>query len=72
MRYADKCGGNGQATEDNIIVRMRFVCRIIKVTNTKSEYAMATMIIRNSSMLRYRYIVCVVRTVPVHGIIKLP
>jgi ribulose bisphosphate carboxylase small subunit len=33
-----KCGRVGQATEDNIIQRMRNACWITKVTNTHSEY----------------------------------
>ena len=28
----------GQATDDNIIGRMRFACRITKATDTQSEY----------------------------------
>jgi hypothetical protein len=33
-----KCGTAGQATEDNIIRRMRFACWITKATDTHSEY----------------------------------
>jgi len=38
MRNANKWGGNGQATEDNIIGRMRFAYWMTKVTNTHAEY----------------------------------
>jgi hypothetical protein len=33
-------GTAGQATDDNIIQRMRFVCWIIKATDTHSAYVM--------------------------------
>jgi hypothetical protein len=35
-------GRAGQATDDNIIRRMRFACRIIKATDTHSEYVIRT------------------------------
>jgi hypothetical protein len=35
---AEKYGTAGQATDDNIIRRMRFACRITKATDTHSEY----------------------------------
>ena len=39
MRYVEKkYGKDGQATDDNIILRMRFACWITKVTDTHSEY----------------------------------
>jgi hypothetical protein len=34
----EKYGTAGQALDDNIIRRMRFVCWIIKAANTRSEY----------------------------------
>jgi hypothetical protein len=34
----EKYGTAGQATDDNIIRRMRFACWIIKATDTHSEY----------------------------------
>ena len=41
MRYVEKkYGKDGQATDDNIILRMRFACWITKVTDTHSEYVM--------------------------------
>ena len=35
-----KCDRARQATDDNIIQRMRFACRITKSINTHSEYVM--------------------------------
>jgi hypothetical protein len=34
----EKCSGAGQATDDNILKRMRIACWITKATNTPSEY----------------------------------
>jgi hypothetical protein len=34
----EKYGTAGQATDDDIILRMRFACRITKATDTQSEY----------------------------------
>jgi hypothetical protein len=34
----EKYGTAGQATDDNIMRRMRFECRTTKATNTHSEY----------------------------------
>ena len=34
----EKYGTDGQATDENVIRRMRIACRIIKATNTHSEY----------------------------------
>jgi len=77
MRNANKCGGNGQAAEDNIIGRMRLACWIAKVTNTHSECAVLISLPRQqrlhecSSLLRHRYTAFLVTTLSVHGIIKL-
>jgi len=38
MGYVEIYGKARQATEDNIIRRMRFACWIIEATNTHSEY----------------------------------
>ena len=35
-----------RATDDSIIWRMRFACRIIKATNTKSEYVILIAFLR--------------------------
>jgi hypothetical protein len=51
-----------QATDDNIIRRMRFACWITKATGTHSEYVIRTAFPRQqwlrerASMLRYTYI----------------
>jgi hypothetical protein len=42
----EKYGRTGQTTDDNIIRRMRFACRIIKATNTHSEYVILTAFLR--------------------------
>jgi hypothetical protein len=34
----EKYGTDGQATDENVIRRMRISCRIAKATNTHSEY----------------------------------
>ena len=58
----EKYGRAGQATDDNIIQRMRFVCWITKATNTHSEYAMLTAFPRQqwlrerTTVLLYTYI----------------
>jgi hypothetical protein len=38
----EKCGGTRQATDDNIIRRMRFACWVTKATDTHSEYVPLT------------------------------
>jgi hypothetical protein len=35
---AEKYGGAGQVTDDNVIQRMRFACLIIMATDTLSKY----------------------------------
>ena len=45
----DKMGKHGtskQATDENIIRRMRFVCWIIKATDTPSEYVIIIAFLR--------------------------
>jgi hypothetical protein len=55
-----------QATDGNIIRRMRFACWITKATNTHSEYVTLTALPlqqwlrERASMLRYTHIACVV------------
>ena len=55
----------GQATDDDIIRRMRCACRITKATNTHSQYVIAFPLLQSSHeralVLRYTYIDCVVR-----------
>jgi hypothetical protein len=53
-----------QATDDNIIRRMRFACWVTKATNTHSEYVILIAFLRQqwlherASVLRYTYIAC--------------
>jgi hypothetical protein len=49
-----------EATDDNIIGRMRFVCWITKATDTHSEYVIfiATVLMQRLSVLRYIHIAC--------------
>jgi hypothetical protein len=55
----EKYGRAGQATDDNIIRRMRFACWITKATNTYSEYVILIAFPRQqwlrerASMLRF-------------------
>jgi hypothetical protein len=62
-----KYGTAGQATDDSIIRRMRFACRITKAADTHSEYVTYFAFPRQqclrerASMLRYTYIACLVR-----------
>ena len=42
MRNMEKYGTAGQATDDNIIQRMRNACWITKATDTHSEYVILT------------------------------
>jgi hypothetical protein len=65
----EKYGRAGQATDDNIIRRMRILCWIIKATDTHSEYVILTAYPRQqwlrerASVLSYRYIACLVECV---------
>ena len=60
----EKYGRTGQATDDNIILRMCFVCWITKATNTHSEYVvpiafpLQQWFHERAPLLRYTYIVC--------------
>jgi hypothetical protein len=60
-----KCGRDRQATDDNVIWRMRFACLVIKATDTHSEYAIINAFRRQqwlcerASMLCLCYIACV-------------
>jgi hypothetical protein len=62
----EKYGTARQATDGNIIRRMRFACWITKAIDTHSEYVILTAFQREqwlrerASMLRYKYIVCLV------------
>jgi hypothetical protein len=60
-----------QATDDNIIRRMRFACWITKATDTHSEYVLLIaltwqqLLRERASMLRYSYIACIVLKISV-------
>jgi hypothetical protein len=45
----EKDGRNRQATRDNIIRRMRFACRITKITDTRSEFVIFIVFHGNKS-----------------------
>jgi hypothetical protein len=60
----EKYGTARQATDGNIIRRMRFACWITKATDTHSEYVIIVAFLlqrwlrERASMLRYTYIAC--------------
>jgi hypothetical protein len=64
----EKYGTVRQATDDNIIRRMRFACWITKATDTHSQYVILTAfpqqqwLRERASMLRYTLHCCVVIT----------
>jgi hypothetical protein len=66
-RFSDNLeefGTARQATDDNIIRRMRFTCRITKATDTHSEYVILIAFPQQQwlrervSMLRHTYSAC--------------
>ena len=62
----EKYGTARQATDDNIIRRMRFACRITKATDTHSEYVILMAFhgyngYANAPVLCYTYIACLVK-----------
>ena len=42
MGYVEKCCRAGQATDDNVIWRMRIACWITKAADTHSQYLIRT------------------------------
>ena len=62
----EKYGRARQATDDNIIRRMRFACWITKATDTHSQYIILIAFPRQqwlrerALVLRYTYIACLV------------
>jgi hypothetical protein len=62
----EKYGRSRQATDDNIIRRMRFACWINKAIDTHSEYVIfiafpqQQWLLERASVLRYTYIACLV------------
>jgi hypothetical protein len=65
----EKYGTARQATDDNIIRRMRCACWITRATDTYSEYLMLIAfrlqkwLCERALMLRYTYIACLYKTV---------
>jgi hypothetical protein len=63
----EKYGRSRQATDDNIIQRMRFACWITKATDTHSEYviliALQQWSLERAPVLRYTYIAILVYSV---------
>jgi hypothetical protein len=62
----EKYGRTGQATDDNIMRRMRFACCVTKATDTHSDYVTLIAFARqqwlhqHASMLAYTYVACLV------------
>ena len=62
----EKYGRARQATDGNIVWRTRFACWINKAIDTHSEYVILIAfrekkwLCKRTSMLRYRYTVCLV------------
>jgi hypothetical protein len=69
----EKYGTARQATDDNIIRRMRFACWITKATGTHSGYVILIAFPRQqwlherASVLHYTYIACLVLD---HNLVK--
>jgi len=62
----EKVGGDGQATDDNLVRRTRIACRIPNAPNTHSEYVILIAFPRQqrlrerASLLRHTYNACLV------------
>jgi hypothetical protein len=60
----EKYGTARQATDDNIMWRMRFACWITKATDTRSEYVILLVhgknVYANAPRYRYTYVACLV------------
>jgi hypothetical protein len=56
----EKCGGAREATDDNIMWRMRFACWISKATGTLIAFPQQQWFRERASVLRYTYIACLV------------
>jgi hypothetical protein len=73
----EKYGTARQATDDNIIRRMRFACLITKATDTHSEYVILIAFARKYwlrervSVLLYTYIACLVLIFKAGGTLSL-
>jgi hypothetical protein len=66
MRYCGKCGRARQATDGNIVWRMRLACWKNKATDRHSEYEIRVAFLlhqwlhKHASFLRYIFISCLV------------
>jgi hypothetical protein len=62
------CARAGQATDENLMRRIRIACWINKATKTQSEYVILIVFARHqwlnehASVLRYTYIACLIMT----------
>jgi hypothetical protein len=54
----DKCGRVGQATDENIKRRMRLARRIIKATDTHSEYVIIIVLSRQPQLRERASMLC--------------
>jgi hypothetical protein len=54
-----KCGTTRQATDDNIIRRMRFACWVTKATDTHSEYVILLAFPRQEWLRERASLTCV-------------
>jgi hypothetical protein len=54
LNNAGKYGSAGQATDDNIMRRMRIACWITKATDTHSEYVVSIAFFSRQQWLRER------------------
>jgi hypothetical protein len=66
----EKYGTARQATDDNIIRRMRFACWITKATDTDSEYVILIAFRRQQGLSERALNVTFIRTLPVLLILK--
>jgi hypothetical protein len=57
-----KQGRDGQATDDNIIRRMRFACWITKATNSRSQYVILIAFPRQQWLRERKSILCSTHT----------
>ena len=69
IRYVGKYGIGREATDGNRIRRLRFVCGIIKVTDTHSEYVIL-IAFRQQKCLRERTLVLHCTYIACHFIFK--
>ena len=60
----EKYGRSEQATDDNIILRMRFACWITKATDTHSEYVLIFAFARQQRLHKTRLSVSFIPTLP--------